>query len=555
MSTRRSSRIQDKAAREAKQREDTLNREIEYNLENLSVDLTDKQKQRIARNIDDELKFPINSEDWIIFFCEYFDYIGKNMSVCLKKVSGLSHFNVSDFYKVDLVAGGFDNVFDNQDTLNFNIGLYDALFKQFKDGTNQINNCKKLNLLLSYIGDAVLRMADHHKRTSINSLIEFYRRIATILELAVYPEVFMHYMTGDSSGNTTQIDFSYHNKATHSWYIGIWLRKQEFLGVISGNGMNYLKKYDEGLRLFIRNYIRRLIEYMRIYSKNYPLAYEQPYNYSCDVKKVLKFPLPYNGVHQFAKPKDNYYISRDDWDNIPNILLPSEAVWESFFKKYKNPKEWNNPPPKWWIDRTVSMLDGFEWWEMNAAAIQRRSDNLEGTKQLTKWLALNSILPEQIDSYDELWEVENEDDEAGMDYNGGANSPNYLNKGKKKAEYFDSRKVLNKKFQILPQKVITLDNIIYKELNDKIINYFKLNIEYKKSGDKKIEGNLRNDTYIDNLNSTILYCSHYSKVKVSKVKVSKVSPKKKVNVSEKKVNKVPSSSSASRATTKRAATI
>ena len=545
MSTRRSSRIQDKEAREAKQREDALNKEIEYNLQNLSTELTDKQKQRIARNRDEELKFPINSQDWIIFFCEYFDYIGKNMGVCFKKIPAHSHLSVSDFYKVGIEAGGFDNEFDNQDTLNFNIGLYDALFKQFKDGTNKINNCARLNLLLSYIGDAVLRMADYHKSTSINSLIEFYRKIATILELAVYPEIFMQYMTGDSTGNTTQIDFSYHDKSTHSWYIGIWLRKQEFLGVISGNGMNYLKKYDEGLRLFVRNYIRRLIAYMRIYSKNYPLGYEQPYNYSSDVKKVLKFPLPYDGVYKFAKPADNYYISRDDWDYIPNILLPSEAVWESFFKKYKDPKEWNNPPPKWWIDRTVSMLDGFEWWEMNAAAVQRRSDNLEGTKKLTKWLALNSILPEQIESYDELWEVENEDEEAGMDYHGGANSPN---KGKKKAEYFNSGKVLNKKFKILPDKVITIDNIIYKELNNKVMNYFKLNIEYKEGGDKKIEGYLRNDTYIDNLNSTILYCSHYSAVKVSKVKVS---DKKKFDVlPKKKVNKVPSSSSASRASTK-----
>jgi hypothetical protein len=537
MSTRRSSRLQNKADREAAQ----LDREIEDNLENLPTKLTDKQRQKIARMKDEELKFSINDEDWVVFFCEYFEYIGKNISVCLKKIPGVSH-KVSDFYSIDLDAGGFDNVFDNQGTLNFNIGLYDALFKQFKDGTNKINNCKKLNLLLSYIGDAVLRIANYHKRTSINSLIEFYRKIATILEIAVYPEIFMHYMTGDSTGNTTEIDFSFHNKATHSWYIGIWLRKQEFLGVISGNGMNYLKKYDEGLRLFVRNYIRRLISYMRIYGKNYPLGYEVPYNYSSNVKDVIRFPLPYDGVYKFAKSKENYYISRSDWDNIPNILLPSEAVWESFFKKYKEPKEWNNPPPKWWIDRTVSMLDGFEWWQMNAAAIQRRSDNLEGTKKLTKWLALNSILPEQIDSYDELWEVDNEDLEAGMDYRGGANTPDNLKKGKKKAVYFDSRKVLNKKFKILPDKVITLDNMIYKELNDKVMNYFKLNIEYKKGVGQNIEGYLRDNTYIDNLNSTILYCSHYSKVKVS--------TKKKVNVlAKKRAVNVPSSSSASRAST------
>lgn len=545
MSTRRSSRLQNKVDREAVQ----LDKEIEDNLGNLSTELTYKQKQKFAKMKDDELKFSINDEDWIIFFCEYFEYIGKNMSVCFKKIPGVNH-KVSDFYSIDLDAGGFDNVFDNQETINFNIGLYDALFNQFKDGTNKINNCKKLNLLLSYIGSAVLRIAKYHKSTSINSLIEFYRKIATILEIAVYPEVFMHYMTGDSSGSTTEIDFSYHNKATHLWYIGIWLRKQEFLGMISGNGMNYLKKYDEGLRLFVRNYIRRLISYMRIYGKNYPLGYEVPYNYSSDVKEVIRFPLPYDGVYQFAKSKENYYISRSDWDNIPNILLPSEAVWESFFKKYKEPKEWNNPPPKWWIDRTVSMLDGFEWWQMNAAAIQRRSDNLEGTKKLTKWLALNSILPEQIDSYDELWEVDNEDLEAGMDYRGGSNSQDNLKKGKKKkAEYFNSGKVFNKKFKILPDKLITLDNLIYKELNDKFVNYFKLNIEYKKGVGQNIEGYLRDNTYIDNLNSTILYCSHYSAVKkVSKVKVS--TKKKLIYPQRKKVVKIPSSSSASRASTK-----
>jgi hypothetical protein len=38
-------------------------------------------KQKIAKMKDDELKFSINDEDWIIFFCEYFEYIRKNMSV------------------------------------------------------------------------------------------------------------------------------------------------------------------------------------------------------------------------------------------------------------------------------------------------------------------------------------------------------------------------------------------------------------------------------------------------------------------------------------------
>jgi hypothetical protein len=76
MSSRRSSRLQDKA----KKQEEALDKEIEYNLENLSTELTDKQKQKIARNIEDELKYPINDEDWVVFFCEYFEYIEKNIS-------------------------------------------------------------------------------------------------------------------------------------------------------------------------------------------------------------------------------------------------------------------------------------------------------------------------------------------------------------------------------------------------------------------------------------------------------------------------------------------
>ena len=117
----------------------------------LSTTLSQQSKNIIAKNIEDEIKFPINSQDWIVFFCEYFDYIEKNITVCLSKIPGLTHLKLYDLYKADISSGGFDIEFDKYNKLNYNIGLYEELFKQFRDGTNKINNCERLNLLLSYI--------------------------------------------------------------------------------------------------------------------------------------------------------------------------------------------------------------------------------------------------------------------------------------------------------------------------------------------------------------------------------------------------------------------
>jgi hypothetical protein len=521
MSARRSSRI--------------ANIKIKKEEFTLSTDLSKKSKILIKKNIDQELKFPINNQEWIIFFCEYFDYIEKNMSVCLSKIPGLTHLKVNDLNKADLSSGGFDNEFDDYNKLNYNIGLYEELFKQFRDGTNKINNCAKLNLLLSYIGEAVLRIANIRNSTSPNDLIEFYRKIVAILELSVYQEVFLHYMTGDSTGQTNTIDFTYHhNKSTHLWYNGIWIRKQEYLGVLSGNGRNHWKKYDTGLRLFIRNYIGRLITYMRTYNLNYPLGYELPYNYSIDVKKRIRNPLPYNGVYQFSAPPENYYISREDWNHIPNFLLPHDAALYSFEKNFKHPSKWNYPPPQWWIDRTLHLLQGFDWWNSGTDEEERYKKQLEGTKHLAKWFALNCILPQQYESYEIGWEADNEDfEEAGMSYGGASNI---------KTKYL--KQINNNLFKIIPDKDITLDPIISKELKYKLSEYFKLNIV--KSKDKQVEGYLRDYTFIDNLNNSIIYNAQYSAVKILEPKQLKKINARDISLSSS------STSRASRASTTRA---
>ena len=535
MSLRRSSRIADLVDKKIKEVLDKKKKgEDGYKL---STTISQQSKNIIAKNIEDEIKFPINSQDWITFFCEYFDYIEKNITVCLSKIPGLTHLKLYDLYKADISTGGFDIEFDKYNKLNYNIGLYEELFKQFRDGTNKINNCTKLNLLLSYIGEAVLRVANNRNSTSGNALIEFYRKLVVILELSVYPEVFLHYMTGDSTGHTHKVDFTYHDKSTHLWYIGIWIRKQDYLGVVSSNGKNYWKKYDSGLRLFVRNYISRLITYMRTYSLTYPLAYETPYNYSADVKKVITYPLPYNGVYKYSAPPENYYISRDDWDYIPNFLLPDDAAWTSFAKNFKHPSKWNNPPPQWWIDRTLELLLGFAWWKSGTDEEEyyKRQLEGEGKKNLKKWLALNCILPQQYESYEIAWEAEEaEDEEAGMSYGGGN-------------KYF--KKVNKKLFKIVPDKDIKLDPIISKELKHKLTEYFQLNIV--KSKDKNVEGHLRDHTYIDNLNNSIIYNVHNSNVKMLKQKPLKEplkEPLKKIR--EESRNSSSSASRASRASTK-----
>jgi hypothetical protein len=449
----------------------------------LSTELSKKTIALIANNIEDEEKYKITDEDWVEFFCDFFDYIQNNIDLCLSKIHGLNHLKIQDLYKVNFSAGGFDDDFNNDLKHNYNIGLYEELFKQFKEGTNKINKCHRINQLLSYIGAAVLQIADNYKRTSKNELVEFYRKIALILELAVYPEIFLHYMTGDSTGKTHSIDGKFKGHAKYNKYMGIWLRKKEYLGIITHNKKDYWKNFDSGLRLFVRNYIRRLITYMRTYNVSYPLGYELPYNYSGHPNKLIKTPLPYNGVYLYSTTIYYYYINFDDWDHIPNILLPRIARQTSLNKNYISPNKWKNPPPDWWIERTLKLLEGFKWWDIKKSDVEKISNNLIGTKQLAKWIKLNGIIPQQYESYSEMWEADNEDE-----YRGGGNSVFSKNK---------------KHFKIISDKDIALDPIIRNELKLKLEEYFKLNIV--KSNDKNKERYLRDGTYIDNLNTSILY--------------------------------------------------
>lgn len=374
---------------------------------------------------------------------------------------------------------------------NYNIGLYEELFKQFKDGTNKINYCDRLNLLLSYIGTAVLRMADYYKQTSKNELVEFYRKIALTLELAVYPEIFLHYMTGDSTGHTHNIDVKFKGQPNYNKYMGIWIRKQEFLGIITHNKKDYWKKFDSGLRLFIRNYIRRLIVYLRTYNVSYPLGYEVPYNYSEKPDKVLKNPLPYNGIYKYSTTVYYYYINFDDWQHIPNILLPRISRQTSLTKIYISPDKWKNPPPNWWIDRVLKLFGGVKWWDISEESVNAMSRDLEGSKELAKWIKLNGILPQQYKTMSELWDAEYEDEaEYHGVYNGGSISKPFKYKRHKKH------------FKIVSDKDIIIDPITYKELKLKLKEYFKLNIV---KDNKNKEGYLRDGAFIDNLNTSILY--------------------------------------------------
>jgi len=472
----------------------------------LSTELTKKTQSLIAKNEKEYSEYPINTEDWVVFFCDYFDFIQNNFDLCLTKIKSFSHLTIADLYKVDLSAGGFDSDFDNFEKVNYNIGLYEALFTQFKDGTNKINNCARLNQLLSYVGAAVLRMAAHYNKTSANALIEFYRKIATILEIAVCPEVFLHFMTGDSTGQTHKVDLNYHGQAKKAFYTGIWVRKQEFLGVITSDGKNYWRKLDNGLRLFVRNYIRRLITYMRSYNATYPLGYELPYNYSADPTKIIRNPLPPEGVYQYSAPPENYYISRNDWNYIPDILLPDNCGFNSGVKDYIEPARWSHPPPPWWIERTVKFFGDTEWWRVKDSVVEAISAKLRGTVGHKKWMAINCILEEQYESYSELWDAEYEDEYNGGQiggheglvgrYAGGISKMN--TKGKARLS------VSSQRFKILQDKDRKIHPDICGELKYKLREYFKLNVVIVKS--KSAESHLRDDTYIDNLcNYSMLY--------------------------------------------------
>ena len=494
-----------------------------FDLGNLELSAAAKREEKKIK--DDEAKFPITDEQWVVFFYEYFNFIENNIGECLSEIPALHNVSISDLYKVGIDGGGFDNAFDNGDT-NFNIGLYYSLLTQFRDGTNKINGCHKINLLLSYVGKALLRMAGIYNSKSANDLIAFFRKIVVILELSVFQEVFLYYMTGDSTGHKHTIDFKHrHNEATHKWYIGIWLRKQEYLGVVTSKGKNFRIKYDNGLRLFVRNYLNRVITYMRTYSSNYPLGYEKPYDYSANIKRVLRDPLPYKGEYKFNERMHYYYISKDDWDCIPNFLLPEDAKWISFAKNFKHPSKWRNPPEQWWIDRIEDeegLLGGFAWWKSGTDVEEEFKKKLTGTKNLAKWLAINGTLPEQYELHSKLWDADNKDfEEAGAKpakYAKVSTSAKVAKSAKsakgggtsmtkqKDASLPPSDKT-KKIFKIVPDKDIALDPQIKKKLKRRLELYLELYFDYNADicTNSNAEYDLIDDVYTNKLNRTILY--------------------------------------------------
>ena len=116
-----------------------------FDLGNLELSAAAKREEKKIK--DDEAKFPITDEQWVVFFYEYFDFIENNIGECLSKIPALHNVSISDLYKVGIDRGGFDNAFDNYGDTNLNIGLYYSLLTQFRDGTNKINGCKKTLIL------------------------------------------------------------------------------------------------------------------------------------------------------------------------------------------------------------------------------------------------------------------------------------------------------------------------------------------------------------------------------------------------------------------------
>jgi hypothetical protein len=467
----------------------------------LSTELSKSVIKRKQKLLDEEKNNPVNDEDWHQFFSDYLDDIYKNIDKYLSiipKSQGGTHLTHAQLDIIKLENGGFDEVFSDtsdQDKLKFNLGIYKSLFEQFKDKINPVFGCHRLNELLSWIGVAVLKLFKDYNGKSPLDIFGFCRKIVVILELSVYSEVFFHYMTGDSSGVKNKLRPILEKKPG---YYGIWLRKQEFLGVISRKGKDYSKKYDSGLRIFVRNYIRRLIGYMRTFDEDYPLGYAPVYILKNDVHT---YPLGKDGKPQVnPNPPTDYIISREDWDSIPNFLLPEGEAQLSYLKNYKEPTQWRHPPPDWWLKRTKLLLK-YEWWKnSDDKDLEINIDRLQGTKELAKWKALNHMLPEYYNSiYDKLWDAQWEEDQN--EGNATATMPGggtkhwellklYVNK---------KRKLKKRKFQIFKDEDIKLSKELCERLKSKLSDYFRLNIVVATTS--KDEGYLRDDYYTNNLNS------------------------------------------------------
>jgi hypothetical protein len=134
-------------------------------------------------------------------------------------------------------------------------------------------------------------------------------------------------------------------------------------------------------------------------------------------------------------------------------------------------------------------------------------------------MAINCILPQQYDSYNEIWDVEYEDErdegemyeEAGhRGYGGGHKGGNACGLAGGHGGFAGGISTINTKakasleFKIIQDKDREIHPEVYKELKYKLREYFRLNVVVVKS--KSAESHLRDDTYIDNLcNYSMLY--------------------------------------------------
>ena len=387
----------------------------------------------IPKSLDSALKKkeklpPIHNQETVLvdFFVDYLNTIRLNIEEYLK--AGDSGKTVDSLSKLKITNGGFDRAFQythekgvdfNRKKVTFNLDIYNRLFTQFakfgnpgsdnKENGMRLNGGTKLrlNLLISYLGKAVLRLVEKCGGDE-KQLKELYSKIVVVLELAVEPNIFLHFMK--QAKNKTK-------------YKVIRERSQEYFGIYKKETWDDKKDYDAGIRKFVLNYVRRLIIYMKTYDKEYDLGYEKPYNYSSNSAEALTFPLPEDGVYKYAEYKPHFRIHPLDFDFIPDALLihynklPATTNKRYQFKHYFDPTESDRSksafyviPDKDWVKEAVELFGG-EWWKMPPNVVEARSTYLLSTKEQSQWTNLHMYDKEEYDEMLKTWY-----DEYGEDY-------------------------------------------------------------------------------------------------------------------------------------------
>ena len=352
--------------------------------------------------IQQEILQPIDEKRLVEFFKDYLSTIYENIdgdNGYLEMIIGKK--NMKGFSERILAEDGYDRVFESKrlETITRNIARYGELFTQFsvfgdteKKGSGRLNGSTKLNLLISYIGKAVIHLTTGK---SVEELKAFYRKIVVVLELAVEPKVFKHFFMNAGM------------KVKHAEIYG---RSQEYLGIYET--WSEYKNYDAGIRKFVVNYVRRAVLYMRKYDKTYDFGYELPYNYSHELSKALKFPLPLNGVYQYGPGPQYYEVSKLDWDFIPNVLLEPGCCDENIKHLNIPPGDWHNPPTKLWRETAVKLFENTEWWKATPEKIKEITEKIakeEGRHDMNYSRLLLTGIPDK-DQYNttvkNIWNAE-----------------------------------------------------------------------------------------------------------------------------------------------------